>query len=146
MNSLASVALRCRGRRAAGNIDVDRDEAVNSLEYVVALLERAAGDGTGAHGDDVFWLRHLVIEADDLGCHLFGDRAGDDHEVCLAGGWAEDLGAEAGQVVAGHGGGDHFDGTAGQAKVQRPERTFTAPVIEVLQRGGKDTLLAQLGF
>ena len=40
--------------------------AVDALEHVVALLERPAGDGAGAHGDDVFRLGHLVVEPHDL--------------------------------------------------------------------------------
>src|SRR5678810_1075784 len=39
---------------AAGNMHIHRDVAVDALEHVVALLERPAGDGTRAHGDDVF--------------------------------------------------------------------------------------------
>ena len=118
-------------RRAAGNVDVDGDVAVDALEDVVALLERAAGDGAGAHGDDVLGLGHLVVEADDLRGHLLGDGAGDDHEVGLARGGAEDFGAEAGEVVAGHGGGDHLDGAAGEAEVERPEGASCGPSCRV---------------
>src|SRR5687768_6998447 len=38
---------QCLGaRRAAGNVDVDRDVAIDALEHVVTLLERAAGNRT----------------------------------------------------------------------------------------------------
>ena len=140
------VDQRLGPRRAAGDVDVHRDVTVDALEHVVALLERAAGDGAGAHGDDVFRLGHLVVEADDLRRHFLGDGAGDDHQVRLARRGPEDLRAEAGEVVARHGGGDHLDGAAGEAELQRPDGILAAPVVEILEGGREDSLLAQLGF
>src|SRR5436190_13736689 len=75
---------RFGSRWTAGDVHVHRDVAVNALEHVVALLERPAGDGTRAHGDDVFRLRHLVVEAHHLRGHFLGHRASHDHEVSLA--------------------------------------------------------------
>src|SRR5208283_4149682 len=46
-----AVQERLGPRRAPGDVDVDRDVAVDALQDVVALLERAAGDGAGAHRD-----------------------------------------------------------------------------------------------
>src|SRR5215831_1743622 len=67
----------------ARNVHIHRDVAVDAFEHVVALLERAATDGTGAHRDDVFRLRHLVVEPHDLWRHFLGHGAGDNHEVGL---------------------------------------------------------------
>jgi NADH-quinone oxidoreductase subunit B len=41
---------------------------------------------------------------------------------------------EADEVVAGHGGGDELDGTAGQAEVEHPQRVLAAPVEDELDR------------
>src|SRR3712207_9402889 len=38
-----------RPRRAAGDVDVDRDHPVRAHEHGVAVEERTARDGTGAH-------------------------------------------------------------------------------------------------
>src|SRR2546421_1403651 len=54
-----------------------------------SIVENAAGSGTGAHRDDPLGLRHLVVELADDGSHLLRETAGDDHEIGLAGGWAE---------------------------------------------------------
>src|SRR2546425_13323776 len=71
-------------RGAAGDVHIHRDVAVDAFEHVVALLEGAAADGAGAHRDNVFRLRHLVVEPHDLGRHFLGHGAGDNHEVRLA--------------------------------------------------------------
>ena len=120
------------------------DVAVDAFEHVVALLEGAAADRAGAHRDDVFRLRHLVVEPHDLGRHLLGHGAGDNHEVRLARRRAEHFGAEAGQVVTRHGRGNHLDGAAGQAKLERPHRVLSAPVVKLREGRRDDTLLAQL--
>src|SRR6266487_1383973 len=57
---------RFRSRRTARNENINRNVTVNSFEYVVALFERPAGDRACAHGDDVFRLSHLVVEAHNL--------------------------------------------------------------------------------
>ncbi len=74
-----------RGGRAAGHIDVHRQELVDARDDVVALLERPAAGGAGAHRDDILGLGHLVVEGHDLGDHLFGDCARNDEQVSLAG-------------------------------------------------------------
>src|SRR3712207_9423264 len=51
---------------------------------------------------------YLQVDTADGGRHLPGDGAGDDHQVRLARRGAEDLSAEAGEVVARGGGGDHL--------------------------------------
>src|SRR5665213_3358935 len=104
--------------------------------YVIAM-------GACAHGDDVARLGHLVVKAHDLRGHLLGDGSRDDHEVGLARGGAKDLGAEAGQVIAGHGGGNHFNGAAGEAKLHGPDGAAASPVVELLNGRNEDALLAQ---
>src|ERR1035441_1732458 len=38
-------------RRAAGDVDVDRDVTVDPFQDVVALFEWTSGDGASSHGD-----------------------------------------------------------------------------------------------
>ncbi len=106
-------------RRAAGDVDVDGDDAVDALEDGVGAVH-AAGGGAGAHGDAPFWFRHLVPDAFDGEGHFVGDGASDDHDVGLARGEAHDFCAEAGDVVAAGGGGHEFDGAAGEAHGHGP--------------------------
>src|SRR5690606_9240906 len=55
-------------------------------------------------------------------------RAGDDHEIGLAGRGADHLGAEAGDVMGGGEGGGHLHVTAGETEVVRPQGVFATPV------------------
>ena len=138
-----SVHQRLRTRRAAGNMHVHGNIAINSLQHVVTLLEWPAGDGARAHRDHIPGLGHLVVEAHHLRRHLLGHRAGDDHQVGLARRRPEDLGPEARQIVAGHGGGNHLDGAAGQPELHGPDGAAPPPVVQLLDGGNEDALLAQ---
>src|SRR5690606_35645344 len=69
--------------RAAGNIDVHRQEFVHALNHRVDVVH-AAGIGAGAHGDDPFGLEHLFVQSLDDGGHLDEGSAGNDHEVRLS--------------------------------------------------------------
>ena len=70
----------CLGpRRAAGDMDVNRDKPVDPFQDIVALLERPARNGTSAHGNHVFGLGHLVVQTHHLGRHFLGHRPGNDH-------------------------------------------------------------------
>jgi len=55
------------------------------------------------------------------GAIFLRETAGDDHEIGLARGWAEDFGAETREVKTRGGHGHHLDGAAGQAKNKRPK-------------------------
>ena len=119
-----------RRRRAAGNVDVDRDVLVDARDDVVAFLERPAAGGAGAHRDHVLGLGHLVVEPGDHRHHRLGDGARDDHQVGLPRRAAEDLGAEPGDVEPARGRADHLDRAAGQTEAQRPECRAPAPVVD----------------
>src|SRR5205085_1654319 len=101
---------RIRARRAARDVDVDRQEVVDPWHRAIGALKGATRDGAGAHGDHVFRVGHLVVDAAYGWRHFRGHGAGDDHEVGLAGRGAELLGAEAGDVEAGGANRDHLDG------------------------------------
>ena len=119
-----------RGRRAAGDVDVDREVFVDPRDDVVPLLERAPAAGAGPHRDDVLRLGHLVVEPGDHRHHRLGDRPRDDHDVGLARRAAEDLGAEPGDVEPARRRADHLDGAAGQAEPQGPEARTSSPVVD----------------
>jgi len=113
--------------RAAGDVDVHGDDLIAALHDGV-VVEDAAGSGAGAHRDDPLGFGHLIVKLANDRSHLLGEAAGNDHEVGLARGWAEDFGAEAGNVVAGGGHGHHLDGATGQAEAERPDGALASPV------------------
>lgn len=78
-----SVEERFGRWRATRNVNIDWHVAVDSLKHIVPFLEWTAGNRTRSHGDDIFWLGHLVVKAHNLGSHLLGDRPRHDHEVRL---------------------------------------------------------------
>src|SRR5690606_20252412 len=70
--------------RAAGDVDVDRDELVDALNDRVDVVH-ATGVGAGTHGNHPLGLEHLLVQPLDDRCHLDEGCTGDDHEVRLAG-------------------------------------------------------------
>src|SRR5439155_3085713 len=75
---------RLGARRAAGHVDVDRDDLVDALAHRIGQLEQPAAVRAASHADDVFRLGHLFVEELAALGHLEGERAGVDHEVALA--------------------------------------------------------------
>ena len=138
-----SVQQRFGPGRATRNVDIDRDIAVDPLEHIVALFEWSARNGTGAHGNNVLRIGHLVVEPNNLWRHFLRDRAGDNHEVGLAGRWPEHFPAKTRNVVTRSRRGDHFNRATGQPELQRPDRVTPAPIVEVLHRGHPDPLSLQ---
>src|SRR5690606_23358731 len=65
-----AVKQRLRGRRAAGNVDVDRDDAVAPAHHRVAVVVVAAAVGARAHADHVLGVRHLVVDLAQCRGHL----------------------------------------------------------------------------
>ena len=94
--------------RAAGDVDVDGENAVEGAFEGVGFVEDAAGNGAGPDGDDDFGVGHLVVDAAEAVGHLFRDGAGDEEGVGVPGG-PDDFDAEALDVVAGGDHGDVFD-------------------------------------
>ena len=120
-------------RRAAGQVDVDRDDVVDALDDRV-VVEHAAGAGAHAHRDDPLGVGHLVVDlAHDRG-HLLRHPAGDDHQVGLARRGGEPLHAEPGDVVVGGADGHHLDRAAGEAEGGRPDRGLAHVADDVLER------------
>ena len=135
---------RLGARRAAGDVHVDRHDLVDAVDDVVAVVERPAAGGAGAHADDPLGLRHLVVEALEHRRHLLVDGAGHDHEVALARRGAEDLHAVAGDVVAREARREHLDGAAGEAVGEREDRVRARPAEDEVGGGGDDVGLAEV--
>src|SRR3954471_19240960 len=63
------VHERLRPRRAARDVDVDRQELVHALDERV-VVEHAGARGAGTHRDHPLGLEHLVVDAPDDRRHL----------------------------------------------------------------------------
>lgn len=87
---------------------------------------------TATHGNHPAGVGHLVVDLAEGGRHFVGEGAGDNHDVGLAGGGAEDD-AEAVLVVAGSGEVHHFDGAAGEAEGHGPEGALAGPVCDLVE-------------
>src|SRR5207244_2244488 len=62
---------RFRSRRAAWDINIDRDVAVDSLEKVVALFEWPAGNRACTHRDYIFRMGDVGVKPDSLLVYFF---------------------------------------------------------------------------
>src|SRR3546814_15798738 len=78
---------------------VDRHDAVAAAHHRIAVMIIAAAVGAASHRDDIFGVRHLVVDPAQRRGHLVAQRAGYDHHVRLARGCAR-RGAETPHVIA----------------------------------------------
>src|SRR5437588_1561137 len=129
-----------RSRRTANHIDIRGHDLIHALQHGVGV-ERAAYRRARAHGDHPLGVGHLVIDALDDRRHLQRDRAGHNHQVTLPRAGTEDFRAEARNIKTRGRGGDHLDGTAGQAEGHGPDRRLAGPVEDVVHRGDQEILL-----
>ena len=117
---------RLRTRRAPGNVDVDGDDPIDALQGGV-VVEHPARRRAGAHRDHPFGLQHLVIDLPERARHLVRHAARDDHQIGLARRGAEELHAEARDVVARADDGHHLDRAAREAEQIGPHRVRVRP-------------------
>src|SRR5262249_41652555 len=117
-------------RRAAGNIDVDRNDLIGARYRRVVLIE-TAGRCADAERDDPFGFGHLLVDAGQHRRRALGDGADDAQEMGLP--WRETrkLGAEASDVVLRAGGGHELHAAAGSHERILEERVLTRPVDRV---------------
>ena len=73
--------MMLRARRAAGDVDVDREDAVDAAGAGVSLADDAPGSGAGSHGDHDAGLGNGLDYAADGGLQVARDRAGDHDPV-----------------------------------------------------------------
>src|SRR5690606_15346424 len=137
-----SVHERFSRGRAARHVDVHRHDAVTATHHRIRIVVVAAAVGTGAHGYDPARLCHLVVHAAQCGGHLVAQGAGHDHDVRLPRAGTKDD-AELVEIVAGHAGVHHFDGTACQAESHGPHRAGTGPVHDRVSAGRDEAFLQE---
>lgn len=108
------------GGRAAGNVDVDGDDAVTAAGDGVGVVVVAATVCAGAHGNDPTGVGHLIVDLTEGGSHLVGKGAGDDHDIGLTGRGTEND-THAILIVTRSGKVHHLDGAAGKTEGQWPQ-------------------------
>src|SRR5579885_369202 len=91
-----------RARRASGYVQIDRDDAIDTLQHGVIVV-RTARAGTGAERHDPFRFRHLLPHAAQDRSLTLGYRADHEQQVSLARGKARQRRAETIDIVAGAG-------------------------------------------
>src|SRR3990170_5930318 len=86
-----ALIQRFRSRRAAGDVDVHRDDLVDAFENgVVVVVKRSAAGRATAHADHVFRLGHLLPQPADDRRDLDRRAPGHDDAVGLPRGPARD--------------------------------------------------------
>lgn len=94
----------------------------------------AAAVGAGSHADDPSGLGHLIVDFAQGWSHLVRQSSGDNDHVGLTRRCSEDDAVSV-HVVSRGGDVHHLDGTAGEAERQWPQRTFAAPIQDVVETG-----------
>ena len=128
------VQERFRAGGTPWNVNIHWNNLIATLHDGV-IVEDAAGRGARAHGDDPLGLGHLVVQAANDGRHFLREAAGDDHQIGLTRGGAENFRAETSHVKARGGHGHHFDGAARQTETERPDGTSARPVHGFVELG-----------
>ena len=128
------VQERFRAGGTPWNVDIDWNNLIATLHDCV-IIEDAAGGSARAHGDDPLGLGHLVVQATDDGRHFLREAAGNNHQIGLTRGWAEDFCTETSHVKARGGHGHHFNGAASQAETERPDGASAGPVHGFVELG-----------
>src|SRR5690348_17303761 len=123
-----------RGRRATGDINIDRDDTVASAHHRVGVVIITAAIGAGAHGYHPARLRHLVIHLAESRRHFITKGSGNNHDVRLTRAGTKHN-SKAVEIVTGCACLHHFDGAACQAKSHRPHRAGTPPVDDRVKAG-----------
>ncbi len=111
------------------------EAVLDTGDLVQETADGGAVDGTVKTGDAATSASHHSSTSSNMSTRVRLSRGGAKH-----------LGAEPCHVIAGHAGGNHFNGTAGEAEIQRPQGVFAAPVVQFLQGGRNNSLLAQLSL
>lgn len=89
---------------------------------------------TTAHRDNPSRLGHLIIDLSQRRSHLVGESPGNDHNIGLTGGGAENN-SHSILIVAGGGEMHHLDGAAGETEGDGPEGALAGPVRDGVERG-----------
>jgi len=125
---------RLCSRRAARDVNIDRDDPVTTTSDTVAVVVVTTAVCAAAHGDDPSGVGHLVVDLSQSRRHLVGQGAGDNHDVGLTGRGAEND-AHSVLVVAGSRQVHHLDGAAGETEGHGPEGALAGPVCDLVEGG-----------
>src|SRR5262245_58579186 len=118
--------------RTAGDVDVDRDDAVDALHDGV-VVEHATARRARAHRDTPFGLGHLLPDATQHRRELERHSARANEQVGLARRKRLALHAEPCEVVVTCGSRHELDRAACCAERHGPERILTAPVHKLIE-------------
>ena len=120
-------------RRTTGDIDIDRQDLVDTGHNAIGILEGTAGNGATAAGDNIFRLGELFIEAHESRGHLMDDGALHHNIVCLTRRVAGHFEPEAGHVVARGTEAHELDSAAARAETEGPKRIGNTPINEFVE-------------
>ena len=128
---------RFRPGRAAGDVNIHRNNLVNALYHRVVVIKPAGGSAY-AHGNNPLGVGHLFINLFQDRSLFKGYRTRHQKKVCLPGRKPYQLRAKAGDVKYRSGHPHKLDGAAGRAKGHGPEGVFLTPGQNRVFAGGKD--------
>lgn len=139
------VQKRLSRRGAPRNVDIHRQDAINTPQNTIAVVVVASPIGTSSHADDPPGLWHLIITLSNSCRHLVCHGPGNNHDVCLSRRRSKDD-TEPILVVSGHGGVHHFNAAAGETETQGPHGAVSSPGNDLIQRCPSTSKLLSLCF
>lgn len=123
---------RLGSRWAPGDIHVNRQKIVDSLDNAIAAMHTARRRAR-AHGDAPLWIRHLVPNATQGVRHLEGTPSCYKQKIGLTRRKAKRFASETAHVKAGAESRHHFDTAAGESHRERHERVRSSPVKQDIE-------------
>ena len=126
------VHQRLARRRTPRHINIHRHNPIAPPRDTITIMIIPAPIRATAHRHHPPRVRHLIVDLAQGWGHFVGKGAGNDHDVGLAGGGAEDY-AKAVLIVAGGGKVHHFDGAASEAEGHGPEGALAGPVGDLVE-------------
>src|SRR6266496_1610354 len=122
-----SVKQRFRPRRAAGNVNVDRNRPINPLHCRVRI-KWSARRCARAHCNHPFRFRHLIVNATNDRSHFQSHSSGNDYQIALSRAGTKYAGAEAIDIETSRAGRDHLNRATGETERHRPDGRLARPV------------------
>jgi len=119
---------------AARNVDIDWHNPITPTRHRVAVVIITATVRTTSHRNNPSRIRHLIIHLSESRGHLVGECTGNNHNIGLTRGGAENY-TKTILIVARCREMHHFDGAACKTKCHRPKGTLTCPIRYLIKRG-----------
>ena len=116
-----------RSRRTPRNVNVDRHDPVAPTGHTITVMIISASICAASHADDPSRLWHLVVDLPESGGHLIGECAGNNHDIRLSRGSAENY-SQTILVVSRCAEMHHLYGAAGKTECHGPKRALTSPI------------------